>query len=92
MELKRAHVVVSGVVQGVSFRAYAKAEAVALGVEGFVRNLPDGNVEAVFEGESANVEQMIAWCHRGAPLAHVENVVVTWEPHEGQFQGFSIQR
>ncbi|HEY5595718.1 MAG TPA: acylphosphatase [Candidatus Bipolaricaulota bacterium] len=91
MELKRAHVVVSGVVQGVSFRAYAKAKAVELSLAGFVRNLPDGDVEVVLEGPGAQVELMIAWCHRGAPLAHVENVVVDWQPYQGEYQGFSIR-
>jgi len=79
----RAHVFVSGLVQGVSFRWYAIQHARREGVGGFVRNLPDGRVEAVFEGRKAAVETMVAWCRRGPPAARVTAVEVSWEEPEG---------
>jgi acylphosphatase len=75
----RAHVWVSGHVQGVSFRAYAEDEAAFRGVVGWIRNVPDGRVEAVFEGPRPSVEAMIRWCHRGSPASRVTGVEVTWE-------------
>ncbi len=79
----RAHVWVSGRVQGVYFRAYAEDEAVFRNVGGWIRNAPDGRVEAVFEGDRPSVEAMIKWCHRGSPASRVTDVEVMWEPpHE----------
>ncbi|MCS7136073.1 MAG: acylphosphatase [Nitrososphaerota archaeon] len=86
----RAHVYVSGVVQGVFFRSNTKRMADRLGVKGWVRNLPDGRVEAVFEGEREAVVSMIEWCHRGPPDAIVENVEVKWEEYKGEFKDFRI--
>jgi len=86
----RAHVLISGRVQGVFFRYETKRLAVRLGVEGWVRNLPDGRVEAVFEGEKEDVERMIEFCHRGPPGAIVRKVEVSWEEPTGRFQGFRI--
>ena len=80
----RAHVWILGRVQGVSFRAYAVDEATARGVAGWVRNMPEGRVEAVFEGERAAVEAMVAWCRRGPPAARVTSVDVTWEEPKGE--------
>jgi acylphosphatase len=80
----RAHVWVQGRVQGVSFRAYAQHEAVRLGLRGWVRNLPDRRVEAVFEGQREAVDQMVQWCHRGSPLAQVTRVTVEWEDPDGE--------
>lgn len=80
----RAHVWVSGRVQGVFFRAYAEEEARAAGVAGWVRNAPDGRVEAVFEGRREAVEAMIRWCHRGSPSAVVAAVEVAWEEPRGE--------
>ena len=86
----RARVVISGKVQGVFFRGSVEDEARSRGLAGWVRNTPDGQVEAVFEGEQAAVEAMIAWCHRGPPAAQVRNVAVTWEEPRGE-QGFSVR-
>ena len=86
----RAHVLISGRVQGVFFRYETKCLAVKLGVAGWVRNLPDGRVEAVFEGEKEDVERMIEFCHRGPPGAIVREVEVSWEEPTGRFQGFRI--
>ncbi|MBZ0271313.1 acylphosphatase [bacterium] len=73
-----AHVVVTGLVQGVFFRASAKAKARELGLSGWCRNRPDGAVELVVEGERARVEKMIAWCRQGPPSARVDGVSVGW--------------
>lgn len=87
----RAHVFVAGRVQGVFFRAYTRDEALRLGVKGWVRNLPDGRVEAVFEGEREAVERMIEFCRRGPPAAEVEKVEVYWETPTGEFSTFRIR-
>jgi acylphosphatase len=80
----RAHVWVSGRVQGVYFRAYAEDEAAFRKVAGWIRNTTDGRVEAVFEGPPAAVEAMIRWCHRGSPAAQVAGVEVAWEDVRGE--------
>ena len=86
----RAHVWVSGRVQGVFFRACAEDEAQTGGVAGWVRNARDGRVEAVFEGDRAAVEAMIRWCHRGSPSAIVSGVEVVWEEPQGE-RGFAAR-
>lgn len=90
-ERVRARVVVSGRVQGVFFRASTASEAARCGAAGFVRNLPDGRVEAVFEGEPATVERMIDFCRRGPPHARVDGVEVVREEPEG-LSVFEIDR
>ncbi|MGQ4892169.1 MAG: acylphosphatase [Candidatus Njordarchaeia archaeon] len=87
----RAHVYISGLVQGVFFRASTKEVADKLGVKGFVRNLPDGRVEAVFEGDEESVKKIIEWCHRGPPAARVESVEVQYEDYKGEFDSFEIK-
>lgn len=76
MATVRARVVVSGRVQGVFFRHTATVEARARGLAGWVRNLPDDRVEAVFQGEESSVREMIQWCRRGPPAARVAGVEV----------------
>jgi acylphosphatase len=90
MTLSRAHVFVRGLVQGVNFRYYTRLEALDKGVTGWVRNLSDGRVEAVFEGEESAVRNMVDWCWRGPPVARVDDVEVVWEDHTGSFDAFSI--
>ena len=90
-ERVRAHVYVSGRVQGVYFRANTRDAARARNVDGWVRNLRDGRVEAVFEGEEGAVESMIEWCHTGSPAATVRDVDVTYEAPADE-TGFSIRR
>lgn len=85
-----AHVLISGRVQGVWFRANIREKARWLNVKGWVRNLPDGRVEAVFQGEKERVDEMISWCHRGPPLAKVEDVKVEWREPKEEFEDFSI--
>ena len=90
-EQLRAQVTIHGLVQGVWFRASTKDEADRLGVNGWVRNLPDGSVEAVFEGNKKKVEEMIGWCHRGPSGARVSKVEIVWEPYAGEFGHFAIR-
>ncbi len=87
----RAHAFVSGRVQGVYFRANTREQARDAGVDGWVRNLDDGRVEAVFEGPRDAVEAMVAWCHEGSPAASVEDVSVEYESPEGE-DGFRVRR
>lgn len=92
MESKvRAHVVVTGRVQGVYFRYATREEANMRGVKGWVRNLSDGRVEAVFEGEKAKVEELIDFCHYGPPPAKISSVEVAWEDYTGDFKDFFIR-
>ncbi len=80
----RAHVRVSGRVQGVYFRAYAEDEAAFRKVGGWIRNAPDGRVEAAFEGDRPSIEAMIQWCHRGSPGSRVTEVEVIWESPQAE--------
>ena len=81
--MKRVRVVVSGRVQGVFFRATCARQARALGLGGSVRNMPDGSVEAVFEGPAEDVEAMVAWCRTGPELARIDEVEILEEPPTG---------
>ncbi|MCJ7720517.1 MAG: acylphosphatase [Candidatus Hadarchaeum sp.] len=87
----RAHVLVEGYVQGVFFRYEASRIAKSLNVNGWVRNLSDGRVEAVFEGEKENVEEMLKFCRRGPPDAQVDDVKAKWETYRGEFSGFDTR-
>lgn len=91
-ERTRAHLTIDGRVQGVWFRGATREAAERLGVTGWVRNLPDGRVEAVLEGEPARVEEMIQWCRQGPPAARVDEISVTPEPWQGEFEHFTIRR
>lgn len=88
----RVRVVVSGRVQGVGYRQSAADEAERLGVNGWVRNLPDGRVEVVAEGDEAAIDALVAWCKRGPRLARVEEARITREPFRGEFDAFRIAR
>jgi acylphosphatase len=87
----RVHVFVSGDVQGVFFRAETRRQARQLGLAGWVRNIPDGRVEAVFEGPEEAVERMVAWCRQGPPHAEVREVEVRRENAEG-LTDFDVRR
>jgi acylphosphatase len=87
----RAHILVIGRVQGVFFRSETQDEALRHNLTGWVRNLPDGRVEAVFEGEKDRVDALIEFCKRGPPGARVTKVDVTWEDYTGQFKNFTIR-
>ncbi|RJP58238.1 MAG: acylphosphatase [Deltaproteobacteria bacterium] len=86
----RAHVVVKGRVQGVYFRAETQYEARQLGVNGWVKNLRDRSVEAVFEGEEDSVKSMVKWCNHGPARAIVTDVSIDWQEYKGEFDRFSI--
>ena len=90
MPKKRARVRIRGMVQGVCFRAFTRDAAIAEGVTGWVRNLRDGSVEAVFEGDAERVDRMIAWCHRGSPYSLVDRVEVKEETYEDAFDRFEV--
>ncbi len=87
---KRVHVEIQGRVQGVFFRMETKRQAEACQVAGWVRNLPQGTVEAVFEGEKNAVDKMVHWCWQGPPGARVERVDSTEEAYTGEFQTFNV--
>ena len=86
----RLHVLIEGRVQRVFFRAAARDEARALGLAGWVRNLADGRVEALFEGERPALEKMLAWCRQGPPNAYVERLEEEWQPHLGDLLDFRM--
>ncbi|NSW84917.1 MAG: acylphosphatase [Syntrophobacteraceae bacterium] len=90
MSKRRVHVWISGRVQGVFFRSFTRDTANRLGVKGWVRNLPDNRVEAVFEGDSDRVDRMVAWCHEGSPYGRVEGVHAEEEAYTGEFKRFDI--
>jgi acylphosphatase len=87
----RLHVVVSGQVQGVGFRQSTFAEATRVGLTGWVRNLPDGRVEAVFDGDQATQEHMLYWCNRGPMFARVTHVETHWDPPDESLSSFDIR-
>ena len=87
---ERAHVYVSGQVQGVFFRDSAREKAEHLGLTGWVKNLPDGRVEALFEGPSEKVREVIQWCKQGPPHATVEDVETAFEASQGGLTGFEV--
>jgi acylphosphatase len=87
----RAHIFVSGKVQGVGYRATTWDMAALLHLNGWVRNLRDGRVEAVFEGAAESVEEMLRWCHQGSPMAQVHQVAVEYGTPE-EMQGFEVKR
>ena len=90
MAIKRVHAVIYGKVQGIYFRAYAQAEGTKIGVKGWVRNRTDGTVEAVVEGEEAQVEQMVEWLKKGSPGAQILKVETKEERPVGEAQ-FNIR-
>jgi acylphosphatase len=87
----RAHVFVSGKVQGVFFRSKTRSEAKENHVTGWVRNLDDERVEAIFEGEEENVERLVEFCRKGPVGAKVDAVDVIWQPYSGDYAGFEIE-
>lgn len=86
----RAHVIISGRVQGVFFRVETQRAAERFGVLGWVRNRPDGTVEAVFEGGQQAVDGILQWCQQGPNLAVVKNVELNWQDFTGEYKRFDI--
>ena len=91
MDKVRAHLWISGRVQGVCFRAYTSDEARMLGLDGWVRNLYDGSVEALFEGDRDRVDLAVAWCRHGPAHARVTDVELKWETPQADLEGFTIR-
>ena len=87
----RAHVIVTGKVQGVFYRAETASKAKQLRLTGWVRNLPDGRVEGIFEGEETNVQKMVDFCRRGPPNAYVVDVEVRRQEWKGEFDNFTVK-
>ena len=85
-----AHVIISGRVQGVFFRVETQRAAERFGVFGWVRNRPDGTVEAVFEGEQQAVDATLNWCRQGPRMCRVDKVDVNWQDYTGEFKSFDI--
>jgi acylphosphatase len=88
---ERAHARVSGRVQGVFFRDSAREKAESLGLTGWVKNTPDGRVEALFEGPSEKVREMVEWCERGPSQASVESVNTDFEEARGDLESFEVR-
>jgi acylphosphatase len=89
-DMVRAHITVSGRVQGVFFRAVTREQALSLGLSGWVRNLADGRVELMAEGEKDRVDKLIAFVRQGPPMASVHGCEVEWLPYSGMLEGFRV--
>ena len=88
----RAHLVVSGRVQGVFFRYKTQQTASGLGLKGMVRNRMDGCVELIAEGDKKKIEQLISWCWQGPDMARVDNVEIDWQEPTGEYYAFKVER
>lgn len=90
--IARAHLLIDGRVQGVAYRYFAQNVAASLGLAGWVRNLPDRRVEAVFEGDRPAIEQAIEKCSEGPVFARVTQIQVTWDDRPEGLSSFEIRR
>ena len=90
MKKIRVHLIIEGRVQGVWFRESTRRKALSLGVYGWVRNLPDGTVEVVAEGDEDKVEELVKWCYKGPPAAEVIKVRKREEEYLGEFNDFDV--
>jgi len=88
----RVHLFISGMVQGVFFRDSARQVAQSMGITGYVRNLQDGRVELVAEGEKDSVDTLVQWCYKGPPAAKVVSVDIENEHYIGEFDLFDVKR
>ncbi|MBN94291.1 MAG: acylphosphatase [Deltaproteobacteria bacterium] len=88
--MQRAHLLISGRVQGVWYRASTRQQAEALGLVGWVRNLRDGRVEAVAEGPRGQLDRLVEWAREGPQEARVVEVAVTWDEASGEPQSFEV--
>ncbi len=91
MENSRVHLVIKGYVQGVFYRASTREKAVELGLKGWVRNMHDGSVEAVFEGPVDKIQQAVQWCHEGPAGAQVLDIEKKQQKYLGEFDGFHVR-
>lgn len=92
MRQVRATLRIKGLVQGVSFRYFTHRKALDHQVNGMVRNLPNGDVEAILEGRQSDVRKVIEWCHEGPSAAEVDELLIDWEDYRGEFETFSVHR
>ncbi|NOY68600.1 MAG: acylphosphatase [Deltaproteobacteria bacterium] len=90
-EKKAVEALISGRVQGVCFRMETERAAEKLNLTGWVKNLPDGRVHALFEGKPEQVDAVLRWCEQGPPMARVDEVIVTQAPVTGAYDGFDIR-
>lgn len=90
MENSRAHLFIEGRVQGVFYRSFTRDLAQGLGLNGWVKNLRDGRVEALFEGRKDLIEKAVTTCYSGTPGSRVSHIDVQWEEYIGDQKGFSI--
>lgn len=88
----RATVRIKGMVQGVNFRYFTRRTALEHHLKGWVRNLPNGDVEAIFEGRESDVRTVLDWCRQGPSAARVEEILIDWEDYRGEFDGFNVVR
>ncbi|MCC6543916.1 MAG: acylphosphatase [Nitrospirae bacterium] len=88
----RVHLFINGTVQGVNYRDSARQVAQSLGITGYVRNLHDGRVELVAEGEKDSVDTLIKWCRKGPPAALVVSIDIEYENHKDEFDLFCVKR
>jgi acylphosphatase len=91
MAKARAHLFISGRVQGVFYRAFTEEVARSNGLTGWTRNMPDGRVEAVFEGGRDSIDRAVSACWNGPPAARVDDIEVRWEDFKGEFGSFSVR-
>jgi len=92
MKPVRATARIRGVVQGVNFRYFTRRTALEHNLTGWVRNLPNGDVEAVFEGKEGDVRKALAWCEQGPSAARVDEIFIDWEEYRGEFASFEVRR
>jgi acylphosphatase len=90
-EMARVHIFVKGLVQGVFFRANTQKMAKDFGLNGWVKNTPEGGVEAVFEGEKEKIEELLQWAKRGPQGARVDGIDIKWEEYQEEFKNFEIR-
>jgi acylphosphatase len=92
MKPTRATIRIKGQVQGVNFRYFTHRMALEHNLTGWVRNLPDGDVEAVFEGRESDVRKVLDWCRQGPGSAQVDEILIDWEDYQGEFTSFKVLR
>ena len=88
--MQQAHVFISGTVQGVGYRYFVRSNAQKFGLKGWVRNVEDGGVEAVFQGDKDKIEEMIALCRKGPMFSEVKQIGFEWEERQEDFTDFTI--
>ncbi len=89
--MKRIHIIISGHVQGVFFRNNTKAKARKLGLKGFVRNVPNGDVEVVAEGNEKELNELVGFCRKGPMFSCVANLKIEYEKFKGEFDDFIVK-